>query len=80
MFPSLWTEILYWAVGVPFLVVAELIAMKIWNKWTGMYKTQKATLDMLAKLAKKRGYKRIAKQAILAIQETEKQIITEEQK
>ena len=64
------TDSIMWAVGFPFLVGAELTAMCIWNKWTGMYKTQKATLEVLSRLAKKRGYKRIAKQAIQAIQET----------
>lgn len=70
MFPNIWTEIVYWAIGVPFLILSELVAVYIAERWYGRYKTMKATLEMLQKLAKKPGYKRVARQAIAAIKET----------
>lgn len=64
------TDIRMWSIGVPFLVLAEVLAALWIERLTGRFSTQRATLDMLKKLAKRRGYKRIAKQAIEGIQET----------
>jgi hypothetical protein len=67
-------ELIGWGFGVPFLIWAEVKAAEIIEKKTGRYSAQKATLEMLRKLAKKPGYKRVAKQAIQAVVETTEEV------
>jgi hypothetical protein len=65
-------DILVWIfVGFPVIYYSDYMSAKRIERETGRLKTQIATFEILQKLAKKRGYKRIAKQAIQAIKETE---------